>query len=199
MTTLRFPWRICAHLLLLGPLLWLAFGAFSGALGANPIEAVVRFLGDWGLRFLVLALAVTPLRKISGWSVLARYRRMVGLWGFAYAALHLGAYVVLDQFFDWAAIGREILKHKFITAGMTAFVLLLPLAVTSTSKMIARLGGARWRMLHRAVYAAVPLAALHYIWMVKADLTQPLIYAAIVLILLAYRLGLRLRPYAAAQ
>ena len=140
-----------AHLACALPLLWLGWQAADGGLGANPIEAVIRFLGDWGLRGLVLALAVTPLRKWTGWGRLAGYRRMVGLWAFAYAALHLSAYVVLDQFFDWAAIGHEIVKHKFITAGMASFLLLLPLAATSTSGMIKRLGAARWRKLHRAV------------------------------------------------
>jgi len=160
--------RLAVHALCALPLLWLGWAAFDGRLGANPIEAVVRFLGDWALRGLVLALAVTPLRRLTGWGRLASYRRMVGLWAFAYAALHLTAYVVLDQFFDWPAIGGEIVKHKFITAGMAAFLLLLPLAATSTSAMIRRLGAARWRRLHRAVYLAAPLAALHYVWMVKA-------------------------------
>jgi sulfoxide reductase heme-binding subunit YedZ len=158
-----------------------------GHLGANPIEAVIRFLGDWALRLLIAALAMTPLRRLSGWAALARYRRMVGLWGFAYALLHLLSYVVLDQFFDWANIGHEILKHKFITAGMAAFTLLLPLAATSTDGMIRRLGGPAWRRLHRLVYVAVPLAAIHYVWMVKADIRQPLVYVGIAALLLASR------------
>jgi len=185
-----------AHLACALPLLWLGWQAADGGLGANPIEAVIRFLGDWGLRGLVLALAVTPLRKWTGWGRLAGYRRMVGLWAFAYAALHLSAYVVLDQFFDWAAIGHEIVKHKFITAGMASFLLLLPLAATSTSGMIKRLGAARWRKLHRAVYLATPLAALHYIWMVKADIRQPVAYALVLVLLLAVRMRFTARPHA---
>nr|WP_241911815.1 protein-methionine-sulfoxide reductase heme-binding subunit MsrQ [Telmatospirillum siberiense] len=159
----------------------------AGDLGANPIEAVIRSLGDWALRLLVVALAVTPARRLTGWAGLASYRRMIGLWAFAYAALHFAAYVVLDQFFDWAAIGREIVKHKFITAGMLAFALLLPLAATSTSAMIRRLGGRRWQRLHRLVYVAGPLAAIHYIWMVKADALQPMVYFVLILGLLCYR------------
>lgn len=179
--------RPAAHLAMAVPLLWLALLAATDMLGANPIEALIRGLGDWALRFLVLALILTPLRRISGWSRLASYRRMLGLWAFAYAALHLTSYVVLDQFFDWHNIGVEILKHKFITAGMAAFLLLLPLAVTSTQGMIRRLGGANWRRLHRLVYIAGPLAAVHYVWMVKADIRQPLAYLAVILAGLGYR------------
>lgn len=190
--------RVFVHLLCLGPLMWLAARGVGDGLGANPIEAVIRFLGDWALRFLVIALAVTPLRKISGWSALARYRRMLGLWAFAYAALHMSSYVVLDQFFDWANIGNEIIKHKFITAGMTAFVLLVPLAATSTAAMVRRLGGRRWRRLHQMVYLAAPLASIHYVWMVKADIRQPLVYALILSILLLFRAVLAFRKYAIA-
>ncbi len=197
--TLRRPaLRLAAHLLCLLPLLWLAGRALLGDLGANPIEAVVRFLGDWALRFVIVALAVTPLRKVSGLPALARYRRMLGLWAFAYAALHVSAYVVLDQFFDWANIGHEILKHKFITAGMAAFTLLVPLAATSTNAMLRRLGGAHWRRLHRLVYLAGPLAVIHYVWMVKADIRQPLVYAALLTVLLAYRAALALRQRVSA-
>lgn len=201
--------RLAAHGLCAVPLLWLGWAAADGRLGANPIEAVVRFLGDWGLRGLVLALAVTPLRRLGGWGRrmvglaayrrmvgLAAYRRMLGLWAFAYVFLHLAAYVGLDQFFDWSAIGAEIIKHKFITAGMAAFLLLLPLAATSTAGMIRRLGSVRWRRLHRAVYLAVPLAVLHYVWMVKADIHQPLLYAALTGVLLAVRMRFSRRSYA---
>jgi sulfoxide reductase heme-binding subunit YedZ len=169
------------------PFLALVASGIAGGLGANPIETVIRSMGDWALRFLVIALAVTPLRKILGWPSLARYRRMFGLWAFAYACLHVAAYVVLDQFFDWHNILLEILKHKFITAGMAAFLILVPLASTSTNGMIRRLGGGRWRRLHKMVYVAGPLAAVHYLWMVKADIREPLIYCALVIILLGYR------------
>jgi sulfoxide reductase heme-binding subunit YedZ len=189
----RLPWwrptlRSAVHLVCMTPFLVLAFRGVAGDLGANPIEALIRGLGDWALRFLVIALAVTPLRRLAGWPVLGGYRRMVGLWAFAYASLHVTSYVVLDQFFDWATIGQEILKHKFITAGMAALTLLVPLAATSTGGMIRRLGGRRWRQLHRLVYAAGPLAAIHYVWMVKADIRQPLVYAAILAFLLGYRI-----------
>jgi sulfoxide reductase heme-binding subunit YedZ len=192
--------RTGVHLLCALPLMVLAARGLMDGLGANPIEAIIRNLGDWGLRFLLLTLAVTPLRKLAGWTVLARYRRMLGLWAFAYVALHLLSYVVLDQFFDWTAIGIEILKHKFITAGMLAFVLLVPLAATSTNGMIKRLGGARWRRLHQTIYVIAPLAAMHFIWMVKADLREPLLYATILLVLLGSRVVavLRMRRVAAA-
>lgn len=188
----RLPWwrptaRTGVHLVCAVPLAVLVAQALSGDLGANPIEAGIRTLGDWALRFLVAALAVTPLRRIIGWSGLAGYRRMVGLWAFAYACLHVGAYVVLDQFFDWVNIGHEIFKHKFITAGMAALTLLLPLAVTSTAGMVRRLGGLRWRLLHRLVFVAGPLAAIHYVWMVKADIRQPLVYCGLVVFLLGFR------------
>jgi sulfoxide reductase heme-binding subunit YedZ len=179
--------RPFVHLACALPLVWLAARAGFDLLGANPVEAGIRFLGDWALRLLILALAVTPVRLLSGWSAPARYRRMLGLWAFAYAALHLLTYVVLDQFFDWDNIGDEIVKHKFITAGMAALTILVPLAATSTSAMIKRLGGQNWRRLHYLVYLAVPLASLHYIWMVKAGIIQPLTYMAITLLLLACR------------
>lgn len=179
--------RPLTHLLCALPLVWLGSQAALDLLGANPVEAAIRFLGDWALRILMVGLAVTPLRLITGWSAVARYRRMLGLWGFAYALLHVSAYVVLDQFFDWEAIGNEILKHKFITVGMASIILLLPLAVTSTKGMIKRLGGPAWRRLHKLVYLALPLAALHYVWMVKAGIIQPLTYLAITLLLLACR------------
>ncbi len=187
------------HLLCLAPLLVLLFEGALDGLGANPIEALVRGLGDWALRFLVIALAVTPLRRLAAWPRLAGYRRMLGLWAFAYAALHFASYVGLDQFFDWANIGQEILKHKFITAGMAAFCLLVALAATSSGAMIRRLGGRRWRLLHRLVYIAAPLAAVHYVWMVKADIRQPVAYAAAIALLLGYRLVMALRERAAER
>ncbi|MDR3435399.1 MAG: sulfoxide reductase heme-binding subunit YedZ [Telmatospirillum sp.] len=188
--TLALGTRSAVHFLCLLPLAVLLVQGGIGDLGANPIEALIRGLGDWALRFLVVALAVTPVRRLAGWPGLASYRRMVGLWAFAYAGLHVSAYVVLDQYFDWTNIGGEILKHKFITAGMLALTLLMPLAATSTRGMIRRLGGVRWRRLHRLVYLAGPLAAVHYVWMVKADIRQPLVYLAIVAGLLACRVAL---------
>ncbi|MGE5506499.1 MAG: sulfite oxidase heme-binding subunit YedZ [Actinomycetota bacterium] len=171
----------------LGPLAWLVWQAFFGYLGVNPIETVNRFLGDWALRFLLLSLAVTPVRKVTGWTALGRFRRMIGLYAFFYACLHLSSYVGLDLFFDWHALGKDVLKRKFITVGMLAFALLVPLAATSTDAMLRRLGGRRWRMLHRAVYGIGVLAVVHYWMMVKADIRQPLLYGAILAVLLGYR------------
>jgi sulfoxide reductase heme-binding subunit YedZ len=178
----------------LGPLAWLVWQAFFGYLGVNPIETVNRFLGDWALRFLLLSLAVTPARKVSGWSVLARFRRMIGLFAFFYACLHLSSYIGLDLFFDWHALGKDIAKRKFITVGMTGFVLLLPLAATSTDAMVRRLGGRRWRLLHKTVYVIGMLAVVHYWMMVKADIRQPLLYAALLAALLGYRLLAAVQP-----
>ncbi|OAN53197.1 sulfoxide reductase heme-binding subunit YedZ [Paramagnetospirillum marisnigri] len=170
------------------PLAWLGWKGYSGLLGANPIEATIRELGDWALRFLLIALGVTPLRRLTGWSWLGRLRRMLGLFAFFYVVLHLLSYVGLDQFFDWSAIGREIIKRKYITIGMLAVLLLLPLAVTSTDTMLRRLGGRRWRALHRLVYVIGPLGVAHHWMMVKKDLTQPMIHAAILAVLLGWRL-----------
>ncbi|CAA7623364.1 sulfite oxidase heme-binding subunit YedZ [Magnetospirillum sp. SS-4] len=169
------------------PLAWLAARAMTVGLGANPIEALIRFLGDWALRFLLIALAVTPLRQLSGWSPLARLRRMLGLFAFFYVILHLLAYAGIDQFFDWGAIGRDIAKRTYITIGMAAVLLLLPLALTSTDSMIRRLGGRRWRALHRLVYVIAPLGVTHHWMMVKKDLTEPMMHATILIILLGWR------------
>jgi sulfoxide reductase heme-binding subunit YedZ len=169
------------------PLVWLVWGVFTGGLGANPIETINRFLGDWALRFLVIGLAITPVRQLTGLSGLARFRRMVGLFAFFYASLHLTNYMAIDQFFDWREIWADVVKRTYITVGMAAFISLLPLALTSSNSMIKRLGGARWRKLHRLVYFAVPAACFHFIMMVKADLREPAVYGAIILLLLAYR------------
>ena len=171
------------------PLVWVAWLAVAGGLGANPIEALNRFLGDWALRFLLVALAVTPVRRLTGWAAVGRLRRMLGLFAFFYVTLHLLSYVGLDEFFDWHAIGRDILKRTFITVGMAAFALLIPLAVTSTDRMARRLGGRRWRLLHRAVYGVAPLAVVHYWMMIKADHVEPFLYGLIALLLLSWRVN----------
>ena len=175
------------HVLCLAPLVWLAWRGFSGDLGANPIEAINRFLGDWALRFLLIALAVTPLRGIFGLNELARFRRMLGLYAFAYVSLHLTNYIAVDQFFDWGEIWKDIVKRTFITVGMIAFILLIPLAVTSTKGMSKRLGGLRWQKLHQVVYGVGVLGVVHFYMMVKADVREPLIYAAILAFLLGWR------------
>jgi methionine sulfoxide reductase heme-binding subunit len=173
--------------LCLMPLVWLIWRGLSGDLGANPIEVITRFLGDWAMRILLVTLAVTPLRRMFGWSVLMRLRRMFGLFAFAYAVLHLSSYVVLDQFFYWPEIWADIIKRNFITVGMIAFLMLLALAVTSTNAMIRRLGGKRWQRLHRLVYPAAVAVVVHFYMMVKADIREPLIYGAIAVALLGYR------------
>ncbi|MDH5749928.1 MAG: sulfoxide reductase heme-binding subunit YedZ [Rhodospirillales bacterium] len=169
------------------PLAWLAWRAGSGGLGANPIEAVNRYLGDWALRFLLVALAVTPVTRLTGWTWLMARRRMLGLFAFAYATLHLLSYVGLDQFFDFADIGADILKRNYITVGMACYVILLALAVTSPKAMVKRLGARSWKALHRLVYAASVGAVFHFAMMIKADLREPLIYAGILAVLLGFR------------
>lgn len=171
----------------LGPLIWLG-AQFPDGLGANPIEALNRFTGDWALRFLIITLAVSPIARIKGLTDLVRMRRMFGLFAFFYAALHLSSYVGLDQFFAWGAIFDDIVKRNFITIGIVTFLLLLPLAITSTGRMIRRLGARRWKRLHRAVYVAAGLAVVHYWMMTKADFREPAIYGAIVAALLIVRL-----------
>jgi len=174
------------------PLTRLVFLGFNGGLGVNPIEFVTRSLGTWALSFLLITLAVTPLRKLSGWSGLIRVRRMLGLTAFCYAVLHWLTYLWLDQFFDWSAILKDIVKRPFITFGMLTFLLLLPLALTSTDAAMRRLKR-NWQRLHRLVYPAAVLAVCHYFWLVKLDLTQPVIYASVLTILLGLRIVWRLR------
>lgn len=175
-------WLAC-----LAPLLWLAWRGFSNDLGANPIERLIRELGVWGLRLLIVGLAITPLARLLKQPRLIRFRRTIGLFAFAYVLLHLTNYVVTDQWFDWSAIGKDILKRPFITVGMAAFVLLVPLAVTSTNWALRKLGPMRWRRLHRLTYLIVPLGVVHYYMLVKADHRPPLIYGAIVALLLGWR------------
>ena len=174
-------------LLCLVPLAHLGWALQQDALGANPIEALTRGLGTWALNFLLITLAVTPARKLTGWHWLVRLRRMLGLYCFFYALLHLASYLWLDQFFDWQAIAKDILKRPFITVGMAAFALLLPLAATSNNYAIRRLGGRGWNQLHRTVYAISILAVLHYAWLVKLDLSKPLLYALLLVVLLGCR------------
>lgn len=169
------------------PLAYYGWGASHDTLGANPIEAVTRGMGTWTLNFLLITLAVTPLRKLTGWHAALRLRRMLGLFTFFYALLHLTSYLWFDQFFDWGEIAQDILKRPFITVGMAAFLLLVPLAATSSNFAIRRLGGRRWQTLHRTVYAIAILAVLHYSWLVKADQSQPLLYGGILAVLLGLR------------
>lgn len=176
------------------PLARLVAGAvlYPDWLGANAAEYITRSTGDWTLRFLLLTLAVTPLRKLTGWHTLARFRRMLGLYAFFYGMLHLSSYLTFDHAFDVAEIAKDILKRPFITVGFATLVLMLPLAVTSTNKMVRRLGAKRWTALHRLVYLIAPLGVLHFWWMVKKDVTEPALYAAVLAVLLGYRLAAKL-------
>lgn len=161
---------------------------FTGNLGANPIEEVELRTGRWALRFIIITLAVTPFRQITGWNEVVRYRRMFGLFAFFYATLHLSAYIGLDMFFDVSDIVEDIVEHPYITIGMATWLLLLPLAVTSTRGWIRRLGGRRWNALHRLIYVAAITGTIHYLWAVKKDTFLPLVYLAIIGALLAWRL-----------
>jgi len=174
------------------PLGLLVRKAIAGLLGANPIEVITHATGDWTLIFLCSTLAITPLRRFLRLPWLVRYRRMTGLFAFFYGCLHLLTFVVLDKFFDWRAMVQDIYKRPFITAGLTGFLLMLPLAVTSTAGMIRRLGGRRWQLLHRLIYLSALAGVIHYYWLVKADVTLPLRYAAILAVLMACRILLYL-------
>lgn len=166
--------------------------ALSGQ-AVNPVETLTRDSGSWALNLLLAGLAITPLRRLGAPGWLLRLRRMLGLYAFFYASVHLLIYLWLDQLFDWAAIVQDIIKRPFITVGMAAFALLLPLAITSTDGWLRRLQR-RWGQLHRLVYPLALLAVLHYLWLVKRDLTEPLLYAAVLAVLLGLRLWWRLRP-----
>ena len=175
------------------PLARLGWKAYSGLLGANPIEVITHSTGDWTLRFLLITLSVTPLRKLTGQLWLIRYRRMFGLFAFFYATLHFLTYIWLDKFFDLHEMLVDIAKRKFITVGFAAFLLLLPLAITSTTGWIRRLGGKRWNLLHRLIYVSAIAGVIHYWWLVKADIRKPEQYALILAVLLTYRLVTWLR------
>ncbi len=177
----------------LAPLAWLGLNGYAENLGANPIEVITRTTGTWTLVFLLITLSITPLRKFSGWQWLIRLRRMFGLFAFFYGCLHFTTYIWLDQFFDVQSIVKDVSKRPFITMGFFTFTLFLPLAVTSTSGMIRHLGK-RWQRLHRLVYVVAIGGVVHYLWLVKADIRQPVIYGAILTFLLGYRLVTIWRP-----
>ena len=177
-------------------LVWLGL---SDGLGANPIEFVIRSLGTWTLTLLLATLAITPLRRLTGLNALIRVRRMLGLFAFFYASLHFLAYVGLDQFFDFRQILADIVKRPYITVGFTSFVLLIPLAVTSTNAMQRRLGGRRWQRLHRLVYVIAAGGVVHYLWLVKKDITAPALYALVLILLLGLRLWWQRRLAAGAH
>ena len=181
--------KVPVFLLCLIPLGILVWQALTSNLGANPVEFIQHATGDWTLRFLVFTLCITPLRKLLKLPDLIRYRRMLGLFAFFYACLHFLTYLGPDQSFDLAAIWKDIAKRPFITVGFAAFVLLIPLALTSTAGWIRRLGGRRWQMLHRAIYISAICGVIHYYWLVKSAVLRPLTYGAIVAVLLFWRLG----------
>ena len=170
------------------PLARLGWKGYMGLLGANPIEVITHSTGDWTLIFLLITLAITPLRKLTGQHWLIRYRRMFGLFAFFYVSLHFVTYIWLDKSFDVHEMLVDIAKRKFITVGFTGFLLLIPLALTSTKNSIRRLGGKRWQLLHRLIYVSAVCGVIHYLWLVKADIRKPLQYGMILTVLLGYRL-----------
>jgi sulfoxide reductase heme-binding subunit YedZ len=170
------------------PLAILVGNALTDNLGANPIDEITDQTGIWTLRLLLITLAVTPARRLSGWNRLIQVRRMLGLFAFFYASLHFLTYLWLDQFFVVEDIIADVMERPFITVGFTSFVLLIPLAITSTAAMIKRLGGKWWQRLHRLVYVTAIGGVIHYLWLVKADIRLPLIYGSLLALLLAYRL-----------
>jgi sulfoxide reductase heme-binding subunit YedZ len=181
--------KVVVFLLCLLPFLSLVDRALHNRLGANPVEFLQHATGDWILRFLVFTLAITPLRKLLNLPDLIRFRRMLGLFAFFYACLHFLTYLGPDQSFNLSAMWKDVAKRPFITVGFLGFVLLIPLALTSTTGWIRRLGGKRWQMLHRAIYISAIAGVVHYYWLVKSDVRKPLFYGALVAILLLWRLG----------
>lgn len=181
------PIKIAVFTAALVPAFWLGWRAWRGDLTANPIEYITHFTGDWAIRFIVLTLAITPLRKLLAAPGLIRYRRMLGLFAFFYAALHFLTWFAIDKFFDVHEILADFTKRRFIIAGLTAFVCMVPLAVTSTAGWIRRLGGRRWQGLHRLIYVTAVAAVIHYYWLVKSDVRWPLFYGALVAVELLYR------------
>jgi sulfoxide reductase heme-binding subunit YedZ len=181
--------KAALFLLCLVPFADLVWRGFNYDLSADPVKFITHRTGDWTLRFVVITLAITPLRKILRLPQLIRFRRMFGLFAFFYVCLHFTTWIWLDHYFAWSAMWKDVLKRPFITVGFTGFVLLIPLAITSTSGWIRRLGGRRWQLLHRAIYLTAVAGVIHFYWLVKSDVRRPLRYAFLVLILLAWRFG----------
>ncbi len=179
--------RPALWLLVIVPAIVLAAQLLLDQLGAEPIEALEHASGKWTLRFLAASLAITPLMRFTGWGWMLAQRRFLGLAAFFWAMGHLSVYIVLDQFFDWPAIAEDILKRIYITLGMLAFVLMIPLALTSTKSSIRKLGGKRWNQLHRLVYVSAIAGCIHFLWAVKKDLTEPMLYASVFVVLFALR------------
>ena len=185
--------KVVVFFLCLVPFLLLIWGLVTANLGTNPIERITHTTGDWILRFLVLTLSITPLRRLTGWNQLVRFRRMLGLFAFFYGCLHFTIYVLSIASLNISEIANDIAKRPYITVGFTGFVLMIPLAITSTKKWIARLGGRRWQMLHRLIYVSAIAGVLHYLWLVKADIRYPVRYAIAVGVLLLFRVWTAVR------
>jgi methionine sulfoxide reductase heme-binding subunit len=192
------PGKPIAFVLCALPCIWLVFRVLTGRLGINPVEDLTLTTGIWALRFLVFTLLITPIRRVTGWNRIIQYRRMLGLFAFFYASLHFAIYIGVDQFFAFDLILKDIVKRPFITMGFTAFVLMIPLAVTSTKGWIRRLGR-RWQLLHRLIYVSAIAAAVHYLWKVKVMIGSPVYYAAGITLLLAFRIVWQLRAAAAVR
>jgi methionine sulfoxide reductase heme-binding subunit len=196
--------KVVVFIACLAPLAWLLWRFFGATprdmstwgvgLGANPIEKITHATGDWTIRFLLITLSITPLRKLLSVPALIKLRRMLGLFAFFYACLHFTTYIWLDKFFNLHEMLLDIAKRKFITVGFAAFVLLIPLALTSTTGWIRRLGGKRWSALHRLIYVSAILGVIHYLWLVKADIRKPLMDGAILAVLLLYRVVVWIGP-----
>lgn len=184
--TITFVIKPLLFIVCLVPFVLLVIGAVNDTLGTNPVETMTHKTGEWALRFLLITLMITPLRRLTGSNWLIKLRRMTGLFAFFYACLHFLTYIWFDQYFDWMEIATDIPKRPFITVGFTAFVLLIPLAATSTNKMMRRLKK-NWVKLHKLIYVVAVLGVLHFLWAVKADTFEPLIYAGILVMLLGYR------------
>ncbi|MGB2668591.1 MAG: protein-methionine-sulfoxide reductase heme-binding subunit MsrQ [Candidatus Acidiferrum sp.] len=194
--------KVAVFLICLSPLAYLGWRAYRGELTANPVEFIQHLTGDWTLRFLLITLSVTPLRRILNLPDLIRFRRMLGLFAFFYVCLHFLTYIGPDQSFDLAGMWKDVAKRPFITVGFLGFVLLIPLALTSTKGWIRRLGGKRWQALHRLIYLSALCGVVHYYWLVKSDHRLPLLYGAILVVMLGYRLGnslLKPRPAVAVS
>lgn len=181
--------KAALFLLCLVPLADLVYRGFNARLTANPVEFIQHFTGDWTLRFLLITLSITPMRKLLNLPELIRFRRMLGLFAFFYVCLHFLTYIGPDQSFSLAGMWKDVEKRRYITVGFLGFLLLIPLAITSTKGWIRRLGGRRWQILHRAIYVAALCGVIHYYWLVKSDVREPLKYAAILAVLLLWRLG----------
>lgn len=181
-----FVWAVC-----LAPFLRLAWRIRHNDVTPNPVEFITHFTGDWTIRFVVATLAITPLRKLLHVPDLIRFRRLIGLFAFFYACLHFATYLWLDHDFDMPAIVADVAKRPYVTAGFTAFVLMIPLAITSTAGWIRRLGGKRWQRLHRLIYVSAVAAVIHYYWLVKSDIRLPVLYGVIVVLELGYRMAAR--------